>query len=48
MYTSKQRRIEKDLVVRKNFYKNEYNWMLMKYNMSLYFLDYKFKNLVFF
>lgn len=47
MYTSIQRRIRKDLVVRENFNKNEYNWMLMKYNMSLYFLDYKFKNWVF-
>jgi ribosomal protein S14 len=48
MYSSIVRRIVKDDKVRKNFFKNEYNWMLMKYNMSLYFLDYKYKNLIFF
>jgi len=48
MYTSIKRRIIKDRNVRANFYKNEFNWMLMKYNMSLYFLKNKYKNFIFF
>ena len=48
MYTSILRRIIKDYKVRQKFSKNEYNWMIMKYNMSLSFLDYKYKNYIFF
>jgi len=48
MYNSKIRRIVKDYNVRVNFNKSEFNWMLMKYNMSLYFLKKKYKNKIFF
>jgi hypothetical protein len=48
MYSSKIRRIVKDYNVRINFNKSEYKWILMKYNMSLYFLNKKYKNFIFF
>jgi len=48
MYTSIVRRIKKDYGVRARFQKNEMNWMLMKYNISLYLLNMKYKNYIFF
>jgi ribosomal protein S14 len=48
MDSSIKRRINKDDRVRKRFCKTEFKWMIMKYNMSLYFLNDKFKNYVFF
>ena len=48
MYTSINRRIFKDYSVRINFKKNEFNWILMKYNMSLKNFKRKYKNYIFF
>jgi len=48
MYTSILRRIKKDFNVRVRFEKNEMKWMLMKYNISLYILNMKYKNYIFF
>jgi small subunit ribosomal protein S14 len=41
-------RINKDKVVRKNFKLNEFNRLIMKYNLNLYFLSNKYKNFLFY